>query len=321
MTSTRRIGGMSGRRTALAVLGLAQLLAGTAPPQAFAQATPGPGPIAPASWLLERAGDPGVVVVQVETSRDAYERGHVPGARFLSADAILWDGPPGREWATELRPVAELERAFESVGVGDGVQVVLYSSRILTATRAWLTLDYLGHGDHASVLDGGLDAWRAAGGEVITAATTASSLGSLTPRPRDGMLVDAEWIRGRLDDPAVALVDARPEDEYTGADGGMGGMTKAGHIPGAVRLEWVELLGPDGRFLGLDEMRAKLAAVGAGDGKTMVSYCMVGLRASLNYLVARALGLDVRFYDGSWHDWGTRPGFPAVAGLEPGGGR
>ena len=288
-----------------------------AAPALPAQQPPSPGPIAPASWLLERAADPGVVVLQVETSREAYDRGHLPGARFLPFDAIAWPGAPGRAWDTELRPVPELVRALEAVGVGDGVHVVVYSSRILAATRAWLTLDYLGLGERASVLDGGLDAWTAAGGR-LTMSTPASAPASLTPRPRSDMLVDADWILERLDDPSVALVDARPLDEYTGADDGMG-MAKPGHIPGAVRLEWVELLAPDGRFLPPDQLRRRLAAAGAGVGRTMVSYCMVGQRASLNYLVARALGQDVRFYDGSWHDWGTRAGLPAVTGPAPGG--
>ena len=196
---------------------------------------------------------------------------------------------------------------------------MIYSSRILSATRLWMTLDYLGHGDHAAVLDGGLEAWTAAGGSLSSAEPSTTSRGSLTPRPRNGMLVDASWILERLDDPDVALVDARPLDEYTGADGGMGGMANPGHIPGAVRLEWVELLTPDGRFLPNEELRRKLGEAGANQERTMVSYCMVGMRASLNYLVARAVGLDVRFYDGSWHDWGTRDDLPTVTGPEPGG--
>lgn len=305
---------------AVPAVALAAFLA-VAPPSLVAQAPPPPDPIVSAAWLMERAENPDVVVLQVEGSRDPYDRGHVPGARFLPLGSIVWQGPPGREWGTELRPVPELEEALEAVGVRDDTHVVVYSSRTLAATRLWLTLDYLGHGDHASVLDGGLDAWRGAGGTVTTEAPSMGSEGGLTPRPRNGMLVDADWILERMDDPDVVLVDARPDDEYTGADGGMGGMASPGHVPGAVQLEWVELLAADGRFLEMDELRRKLETAGVRDGRTMVSYCMIGMRASLNYLVARALGMDVRFYDGSWHEWGTRDDLPTVTGDAPGGRR
>ena len=80
----------------------------------------------------------------------------------------------------------------------------------------------------------------------------------------------------------------------------------AGHIDGARQLPWGSLVGPDGRFLPVDQLRAKLAAAGAAPGKPVVSYCMVGMRASVVYFVARHLGLDARLYDGSIVDWSRR---------------
>jgi thiosulfate/3-mercaptopyruvate sulfurtransferase len=86
----------------------------------------------------------------------------------------------------------------------------------------------------------------------------------------------------------------------------MAGAHAAGHIDGARQLTWGSLVGPDGRFLPVGELRAKLTSAGATPGKPVVSYCMIGMRASVVYFVARHLGLDARLYDGSIVDWSRR---------------
>lgn len=270
-----------------------------------------PGMLVSGAWLQERLDDPGVLVLHIDPRRDGYDAGHIPGSRFIAQPAIALDAGPGYELPTP----DSLDAVLEAAGVSDGVHVVITTGSILAATRLWLTLDYLGHGDHASVLDGGMARWRAEGRPLATD-TPAPKRGSFTPRPRPGMLADADWIAARLDDPGVALIDARPDAEYTGADGGMGGRVHAGHIPGAAQLYWEELVvsrQDDPSFLPVEDLRAKFEAAGAGPDRTVVAYCMIGARASLDYFVGRMLGYEMRFYDGSWRDWGARD-LPFVSG-------
>ena len=164
-------------------------------------------------------------------------------------------------------------------------------------------------------MDGGLGAWQEEGKPVSTEAPTFAP-GSVSLHPRSDVVVDSDWILARLDDASVTLLDARPDDEYTGADGGMGGMVHAGHIPGAYQIYWEKFVQsrPVHRILPTAELDALFAPSGAEAGSTVVAYCMVGLRASYAYMVARLLGYDARFYDGSWHDWGSKD-LPYVSGT------
>lgn len=269
-------------------------------------------PLVPVSWLAKHLNDPEVIVVQVDGRRDAYAEGHIPGARFVTTGEIAAEGDPG----VELPPAEELERTLRRLGITEESHVVIYSSTSpLAAARLWMSLDVLGHADHASLLDGGLVAWRAAGGAVTTE-VPAVVAGSLTRRERPSFLVTADWIHQRLDDPNVLLIDARPDNEYTGADGGMGGRVHPGHIPGAYQMYWERLVEPSNRsqLLPVETLRSEFEAAGAAPGKAVVAYCMVGMRASLTYLVGRMLGYDMKFYDGSWHDWGSRD-LPYVTGT------
>lgn len=266
------------------------------------------------AWLAERLGDSTLVVLHVAHRRSAYDSAHVPGARWLRYEAVAREvnGVP-----VELPGVDELRAAFEAAGVGDGSRVVLYGDP-MSAARAWMTLDYLGLGHRAAVLDGGLVAWRAEGHAVTTKAPRVARR-TLTVRPQPARVVDASWVRARLDQPAVALIDARPENEYTGADGGHGGAHAAGHIPGAHHLYWERLMvsRSDPRFRSEAELRALFEEAGAAPGDTVVAYCFIGMRASVAYFVGRLLGYETRLYDGSWVDWSERK-LPVVAGGAPG---
>ncbi|HXV86646.1 MAG TPA: sulfurtransferase [Gemmatimonadales bacterium] len=272
-------------------------------------------PLVSTAWLAEHLNDPSVVVIQVDSRPDLYHQGHIPGARLLSYGSFAVDGGG---LGSELPPVATLDSVMEAAGIGDDTHVVIYSvGRVILATRLWFTLDYLGHGSRASLLDGGLARWRAEGRPVSTDAATGPPA-AFTPRPRPEILASAEWISQRLGDPALALIDARPDDEYTGSDGGMGGRVHPGHIPGAYQLYWEKLVEAADRptFLPLPELRRQFEAGGAGADKTVVTYCMVGMRASLTYFVGRMLGYDMKFYDGSWHEWGGKD-LPYVTGSAP----
>lgn len=267
-----------------------------------------PGLLVTPAELAAALKDPATVVVAVGNSVDDFIAGHIPNARFVRYDdiAIEADG-----LSSELPPVEQLRAVLTAAGIGDKSKVVIYGSPI-AATRMFFTLDYLGH-PNARVLNGGLNAWKANGGAVEIGNRTQVAAASLTPKPQRERVVTADWIKERLSSPQMTLLDARPDAEFTGADGGMGGAHVKGHLPDAQQLVWNTLLDSSGRFVPDAELRKKYEAIGAKQNTPLVSYCMVGMRASVTYFVARHLGYDARLYDGSIVDWSRRK-LPAVMG-------
>ena len=267
-----------------------------------------PGLLVSPAELTVMLKDPQTVVVFVDNSEDNFIAGHVPNAKFVRYDAIAVDTP---DLQAELPPVAQLRAVLSAVGIGDKSRVVIYGAPI-AAGRLFLALDYLGH-PSTRILNGGLNAWKANGGGIEIGTAKKAAAGSLTTKPRPERVVSADWIKERLSSKRMMLLDARPGDEYTGADGGHGGRLVSGHLPDARQLVWNSLLDASGKFLPDAQLQKKFETIGAGKDTPLVSYCTIGMRAAVTYFVARHLGYDARLYDGSIADWSRRK-LPAVTG-------
>ncbi len=269
-------------------------------------------------WLAERLGRPDIVVLHVTRDPGSYRRGHIPGARLLTWDelTVVRDGVPN-----ELPPPEELARRFAALGVSEATRVVLYGDPPgLAAARAWFSLDYLGHGDRAALLDGGLEKWRTEGRPITEGEEPPARPGRLAPRIRSGALVDYAFVRRLVDvgDPKFLLLDTRPPEQYTGVRAS-GDPPRRGHIPGARNLHWpaalVSLETPV--FKPPTELRRLFEEAGAAPNRTLITYCNSGVQASLVYFLARYLGYEAALYDGSISEWNRHPDAPLVTGPEP----
>jgi thiosulfate/3-mercaptopyruvate sulfurtransferase len=267
-----------------------------------------PGLLLSPAELAASLKDPAIVVVAVGNSDDDFIAGHIPGARFVRYDDIAVDA---NGLSSELPPIDQLRKVLSAAGISDTSKVVIYGSAI-AASRMFFTLDYFGH-PSAKILNGGLTAWKAGGGAIEVSPLPKAATSTLTPKPHPERVVSADWIKERLSSTKMTLLDARPDVEFTGADGGMNGAHVKGHLPDAQQLVWNTLLDSTGKFLPDAELRKKFEAIGANPATPLVSYCMVGMRASVTYFVARHLGYDARLYDGSIVDW-TKRKLPAVMG-------
>lgn len=283
------------------------------PDMGDAQVRHHPEMVVSTEWLAAHLRD--VVVVHVGRDDAPYKSGHIPGARFLPLGAVATTiaGVPN-----ELPSATDLAATFRDLGIGDTGRVVLYGDDAgLYAARAWVALDLLGHGARAALLDGGLSRWRAEHRALD------SDVPQVIPRPftsrvQADRVVNAAWVRAHLGDGRVVFVDARPADQYAGAEPPCPADAPAcaqvpeerrGHLPGAKSLFWMDdLVSRDDPVLKpmhtLHEELWKATGADAPGVRTVVTYCRTGMQASHAYFVARYIGYrDVLLYDGSFIEW------------------
>ncbi len=257
-------------------------------------------------WVL---GSPGAGAA-------AYAAGHLPGAIHLDLDEDLADpagfGAPGRHPLPS--PAAFAERLARA-GIGDASLVVAYDDvGGWVAARLWWMLDVLGH-PAVAILDGGLAAWTAAGGDLTTDVPD--------PPPAEvhlaadwSRVIDREELKARLG--SVVLLDARGGPRYRGETEPIDPV--AGHIPTArhVPVE-ANLVEPDGPFRPAAQLASHFRDLGAdGSGGPVVTSCGSGVSALHHAVAMRIAGLpDPILYVGSYSDW-SRSGEPVVSGSKPG---
>ena len=257
-------------------------------------------------WLAENLSEPDLIVLCINTTPEFYSKGHIPGARQVKLEdiAVTRDGIPN-----ELPPTETLKHIFEVAGVSNSSRVVLYGERFnLLAARAYFTLDYLGVAARVALLDGGLEKWTAERRPLSTEIPQ-SKTGTLVVSPRPEILVDTKAMRdlSQKKPGSVTLLDARPTKEFTGEQLSED-VAKAGHIPGAKGLYWMDMLvSRQNPVLKPEaELRRMYSAVNAKADQPLVTYCRTGMQSSFDYFVAKYLGYDPSMYDASFFEWSKK---------------
>ena len=249
-----------------------------------------------------------------EAGEAAWREGHLPGAHHLHLDRDLSakDGVPALCGGRHPLPTREVFAATAArLGLTPDTPVVLVDAQGgMFAARAWWMLRWIGARD-VRVLDGGLAAWRAAGGALEpgeVAPATPGPAWPLGPEP-EGLRLTADALAAQLG--RVALLDARAPERYRGDVEPLDPV--AGHIPGALNRPFSANLGPDGRFLPPEALRA--AFQGLAGARPVVHQCGSGVTACHNLLAMAVAGLPGgALYAGSWSEWCRDPARPVAQG-------
>jgi thiosulfate/3-mercaptopyruvate sulfurtransferase len=299
----------------LALVSLVALMAASVAPITSAQVPNETTFKVSASWLAEHSTDATIAIVDMRPL-DAYNQGHIPGALNLPWQKLAQPNTDESQIGLWQGQMMEL---LGSAGITPGNMVVSYDDAgNLFAARMRGVLKYLGH-EHAAVLDGGLPAWTQLGEPVTTEATLRPAV-TYTGTANPGLLATSQYVLDNLGNPGVQILDARPTASYTGEAAGTD--LHAGHIPGALNLDWNNLVETESprTFKSADELQAAFDSAGLSRDKEIIVYCVSGPASAEAMLTLQMLGYpNVRHYPASCAEWGNREDLPFVTGPEPGG--
>ncbi|MHA7652435.1 sulfurtransferase [Mycobacterium sp. ML4] len=253
-------------------------------------------------------GDPVAILDvrwQLDTpdGRRAYLDGHIPGAVYVSLEDDLSDHTVTGRGRHPLPTGGSLREALQRWGVRRDDQVVVYDDwNRAGSARAWWVLTAAGL-PNVRILDGGLAAWRASGGELQAGAVDPQP-GNVTVR-HDDLYAGAQPTLTAEQTGSLTLFDARAPERYRGEVEPLDPV--AGHIPGAKNLPFGTLLNGDGTFL-VDDHRLPQGDVG--------TYCGSGVTAAVVVAAFAAAGRPAALYPGSWSEWCSDPSRPVARGQE-----
>ncbi len=254
--------------------------------------------------------------VTADSEYTPYEDGHIPGATFFHWEEDLSD-PVSRD----ILDKESFEQLNGDAGITEDSTVVLYGGGRVPnwfALFGYWQYKYFGHED-VRVVDGGKTYW-VENDYPLTTEVPAFTPQEYTARgPFENIRAYKSDVEQAIDS-GVPLVDVRSPAEFTGEviapEGLQETAQRGGHIPGAQNVPTTSVLNDDGTFKDADELRALYEEVGIAEDQSVITYCRVGERSSIEwYVLHELLGFeDVENYDGSWTEWGNTIRAPIETG-------
>jgi len=246
-------------------------------------------------------------LAQPKAGRIAYATAHLPGAHFVSLDDTLSGDKTGKNGRHPLPDRAQLVQGMRMLGADDDTQIVAYSNGGgMYAARLWWLMRWLGHGAVA-VLDGGIQAWQAAGLPCTDINPSAPQKGTFSARPPLVATVNYADVKANLDTKRHLVIDARGADRFRGENETLDPI--GGHIPGAVNHVFNQSVDDKGLFKSPEALHATFRTlIGNLSGADVIMQCGSGVSACHNLLAFEVAGITgAQLYPGSWSEWCAQP--------------
>jgi len=276
-------------------------------------------PFVSVDWLRENLDAPDLVVVDgsyylATMKRDPeaeFLAGHIPGAVRFDIDTVKDHANPLPHMLPDEAGFAE---AVGAMGIGDDTRIVVYDGAgLYSAPRVWWMFTVFGARD-VRILEGGLPAWREAGGPIEEGPARARSKQGFTAKLHRDAVADLAAIETALADPVVQVVDARSAERFRGEAPEPRAGLPNGHMPGSVSLPFSEIM-ENGRLKDEGAIRDALERHAIDPARPVITSCGSGVSAAILTLAFHKIGHPPQaLYDGSWTEWASRPDAPIGTG-------
>lgn len=237
-----------------------------------------------------------VILVSTRTASD-YKKVHITGAVNINHTDLYNDGPV----KNMLKSPAEIATILGAKGISDTKEIILYDDGTgKYAGRMYWILSYLG-AKNVKILDGAMDAWKAAR-KPVTKNPTKIVPATFTPKPDKSKIATMAEVKSASGNSSIVLVDARSPEEYKGT---ATSELRKGHIPGAVNIEFKNMLDAKGKIKPAAELQKIFDAAGVKKDKQVILYCESGVRAGILYFALTSVlnYPKVKVYDGAYLEW------------------
>ncbi len=219
-----------------------------------------------ADWVEAHKDDAKLVIIDCDVEA-GYNRGHIPGAALVP-DNFEKNPDTGR---VHLMNAEQFTAMCQGLGIGDNSLVIAYdNAQSLTAARLWWALNTYGH-SNVKVLDGGWRRWLSEGRAVSFDRPQAPSGVKFTAKRDDSLYVSADDLKTACTLDSSVIWDVRSDGEWD--DSAARGNKRVGHVPGAVHLEWFNLMDRDThQFKPASDIRRILNDHGSTPDKNVYTY-------------------------------------------------
>ena len=246
--------------------------------------------------VLAKSGD--VIIVSARQASD-YSSKHIDGAINIDHKSLY----KAEGVSSMLKSTDEIAKIFGEKGISASSKIVIYDTGSNKAAgRLYWIFKYMGASD-VNILDGHLKGWGKVRGKVTKNPTTLAPT-TFKAALDAAILVDMAYVKTHKDDANVILLDVRSADEFAGTDTDKN-ISRYGHIPSAINLEYKAVFNEDGTIKSKDEITKAMNAAGVTTDKEIILYCASSVRAGIVYMALKdILGYkNVKVYDGAYYEW------------------
>lgn len=270
-------------------------------------------------WLHENLANPYVQVIENAWVKDSYFKAHITGAFPVPVHPYLKKFAANGDRTQHVMKAEDFSALCQHLGLQRDRHYVIYDDYFgLFAARFWAVCRHFGL-DNVSILNGNWRGWLEQGLPVSCLLEVPETGTNIVADPQPSSFIGMEELQHIYQDADVQLWDTRRSSEYTGKERTEN--RRQGHIPGALNMDWVDLLTGEGRegeprfFKPLPELEQQLVELGLRRDKTIITYCQSGNRATIGNLVLELLGYpNHRLYDASMGEWANQEETPLIFG-------